>query len=339
MLYLAMDFLQWSEIKSTVKNPKAPLLLIPIELKRIGKGRNFRIQWTGDEIFTSITLQAKMKEFGIQIPDFEMPEEVAGIEEYFNAVSAAIRGKNDWKVIPEVYLDLFNFRKFVMYKDLDPATWPEGMSPAEHPLIQKIFNPQDPECEVSGFLEKDVDMKLSAKDTYHIMDADSSQIAVIEDVKAGKDLVVEGPPGTGKSQTIANTIAELIAHGKSVLFVSEKMAALQVVKGRLDSAGLGELCLDIHSNKTRKKVVLEELEKSINREAPAAISPERDINELEKLKQELNEYALSLEEPAGKLYPSFYTLYGIREKTRAYFEAKGLKIPRYEFQDPETWES
>ena len=337
VLYLAVGFLQWSEIKSSVKNPKAPLLLIPIELKRIGKGRNFTIQWTGDEIFTSITLQAKMKEFGIQIPDFAMPEEEMGVEGYFKAISEAIRGRSDWRVLPEVYLDLFNFRKFVMYKDLDPATWPEDMSPAEHPLIQKIFNPQDPECDFSGFLEEEVDLKLSAKDTYHIMDADSSQIAVIEDVKAGKDLVVEGPPGTGKSQTIANTIAELIAHGKSVLFVSEKMAALQVVKGRLDAAGLGELCLEIHSNQTRKKAVLEELEKTLNREAPAAISPDRDINELEKLKHELNEYALSLGEPAGKLYPSIYTLYGIREKTRAYFEAKGLKMPRYEFQEPETW--
>ncbi len=339
VLYLAINFLQWSDSKSSIKNPLAPILLIPIELKRIGKGRNFSIQWTGDEILTSITLQAKMKEFGIQIPDFEMPEKAAGIEEYFNAVSAAIHEKKDWKILPEICLDLFNFTKFVMYKDLDPATWPEGMSPAEHLLIQKIFNPPDPEFEVSGFLEKDVDMKLSAKDTYHIMDADSSQIAVIEDVKGGKNLVVEGPPGTGKSQTIANTIAELMVRGKSILFVSEKMAALHVVKNRLDSAGLGEFCLDIHSNKTRKKVVLEELEKSINRIAPASISPDRDINELEKIKKELNEYALSLEEPAGKLYPSFYTLYGIREKIRAYFEAKGLKMPFYEFQDPENWES
>ena len=190
VLYLAINFLQWSDSKSSIKNPIAPLLLIPIELKRIGKGRNFSIQWTGDEILTSITLQAKMKEFGIQIPDFEMPEKAAGIEEYFNAVSAAIHEKKDWKILPEICLDLFNFKKFVMYKDLDSATWPEGMSPAEHPLIQKIFNPQDPECEVSGFLEKDVDMKLSAKDTYHIMDADSSQIAVIEDVKAGKILLL-----------------------------------------------------------------------------------------------------------------------------------------------------
>jgi superfamily I DNA and/or RNA helicase/very-short-patch-repair endonuclease len=278
-----------------------------------------------------------MKEFGIQIPDFEMPEEISGIENYLKTVSAAIKDKKDWTLLPEVCIDLFNFRKFVMYKDLDPATWPEEMSPSEHPLIQKIFNPQDPESDVSGFLEEEVDLKLSAKDTFHIMDADSSQIAVIEDVKAGKNLVVEGPPGTGKSQTIANTIAELMAKGKSVLFVSEKMAALQVVKSRLDAAGLGELCLEIHSNQTRKKAVLEELEKTLNRTAPSPINPDRDLNELEKLKKELNEYAFSLEKPAGNLYSSLYTLYGIREKRRAYFEAKGEKMPRYDFQEPETW--
>ncbi|HET8689062.1 MAG TPA: DUF4011 domain-containing protein, partial [Methanosarcina sp.] len=338
VLYLALGFLQWNDSRSAVKNPKAPLLLVPVELKRIGKGRIFSIQWTGDEIFTSITLQAKMKEFGIPLPEFEMPEEAAGIEEYFRAVSEAVREKKDWKLLPEICLDLFNFRKFVMYKDLDPVTWPEDMSPADHPLIRKVFNPEDPQCEVSGFLEEEVDLKLSAKDTYQIMDADSSQIAVIEDVKAGKNLVVEGPPGTGKSQTIANTIAELMAQGKSVLFVSEKMAALQVVKSRLDSAGLGELCLEIHSNQTRKKAVLEELEKTLNRAAPSPIRPDRDLNELEKLKHELNQYALSLGEPAGKLYPSLYTLYGIREKNRAYFESKGLKMPGYKFQEPETWE-
>lgn len=338
VLYLAIGFLQWSEIKSSAKSLKAPLVLVPVELKRIGKGRNFSIQWTGDDVFTSITLQAKMKEFGIEVPEFEMPEEASGIQEYFRTVTAAIREKPEWKFIPEVCLDLFNFRKFVMYKDLDPATWPEDMSPAEHPLIQKVFNPQEPECEVLGFREEEVDLKLSAKDTYHIMDADSSQIAVIEDVKAGKDLVVEGPPGTGKSQTIANTIAELLAQGKSVLFVSEKMAALQVVKSRLDNAGLGELCLEVHSHQTRKKAVLEELEKALNREAPPAISAERDLNELEKLKQELNGYAQILREPAGKIYPSLYSLYGVKEKTRMYFESKGMKMPRFKFQDPDTWE-
>ncbi len=339
VLYLTIGFLQWSENKSSVKNPKAPLILVPVELKRTGKGRNFSLQWTGDEVFTSITLQAKMKELGVQLPEFEMPEDSAGIRDYFKAVTGAIDEKTGWQVLPEICLDLFNFRKFVMYKDLDPATWPEDASPSEQPLIQKIFNPEEPEPLDSGFREEEVDLKLTAKDTYHIMDADSSQIAVIEDIKAGRNLVVEGPPGTGKSQTIANTIAELIAQGRSVLFVSEKMAALQVVKSRLDAAGLGELCLEVHSNKTRKKAVLEELEKTLSRAAPDSTSPERELAELEKLKKELNTYVFSLGNPAGKLYSSLYTLYGIREKTKAYFEEKGLKMPLYSFKDPQDWES
>jgi len=110
VLYLALGFLQWSESRSAIKNPKAPLLLIPVELKRIGKGRIFSIQWTGDEILTSITLQAKMKEFGITIPEFEMPEEAAGVEEYFRAVSREIHEKRDWKLLPEICLDLLTSR-------------------------------------------------------------------------------------------------------------------------------------------------------------------------------------------------------------------------------------
>ena len=114
VLYLAMGFLQWSETRSSAKCLMAPLVLVPVELKRIGKGRNFSIQWTGDEVFTSITLQARMKEFGIEVPEFEMPEDASGIREYFSTALAAIREKPEWKVIPEVCLDLFNFRKFVI---------------------------------------------------------------------------------------------------------------------------------------------------------------------------------------------------------------------------------
>ncbi len=220
-------------------------------------GRKFTLQWTGDDIFTSLTLQAKLAEQGVELPEFEMPDEKSGIDIYFQSVVNAISEKKDWNVLSEISLDFFNFKKFVMYKDLDPAAWPENLSPANHPLIEQIFNPTSDPRNQQSFSENDVDLRLSAKDTYHIMDADSSQIAVIEDVKAGKNLVVEGPPGTGKSQTITNIIAELLVQGKSVLFVSEKMAALQVVKSRIDNAGLGDLCLEIHSHKAKKKEVID----------------------------------------------------------------------------------
>ncbi|HEY3360945.1 MAG TPA: DUF3320 domain-containing protein [Methanosarcina sp.] len=268
-----------------------------------------------------------------------MPDEKTGIDVYFQSVVNAISEKKDWKVLSEISLDFFNFKKFVMYKDLDPVAWPGNLSPANHPLMEQIFNPKSDPRNLQSFSENDVDLKLSARDTYHIMDADSSQIAVIEDVKAGKNLVVEGPPGTGKSQTIANIIAELLVQGKSVLFVSEKMAALQVVKTRIDNAGLGDLCLEIHSNKAKKKEVLSELERTSNRPPIKSVNIDQEINKLEQLKSELNDYARALHEPFGKRGISLYKLYGLREEIRLYFSKISRSIPRIEFSDPDKWDN
>ena len=338
VLYLALGFLSWKESPNSEKGHKAPLILIPVELKRQGVGRKFTLKWTGDDISTNITLQAKLAEQGIEMPEFEMPDEKSGIDKYFESIENTILNK-DWKVDKyKIFLDLFNFKKFIMYKDLDLATWPENSSLANHPLIEQIFNPSSDRENQPNFSEDDVDLKLSAKDTYHIMDADSSQIAVIEDVKAGKNLVVEGPPGTGKSQTITNIIAELLAQGKSVLFVSEKMAALQVVKRRIDKAGLGELCLEIHSHKTNKKDILAELERTLYRPSPKQINIDLEINKLEHLKTELNEYANILHQPAGKRSIFLYDLYGLREKVRLYFLKNNRLMPRIKFSDPDKWD-
>src|SRR5206468_5882639 len=92
-----------------------------------------------------------------------------------------------------------------------------------------------------------------------IYDADSSQHSALVDALAGKNLVIEGPPGTGKSQTITNLIAAALVSGKTVLFVAEKLAALEVVRNRLDKAGLGLFCLELHSHRTQKKEFLEDL--------------------------------------------------------------------------------
>jgi hypothetical protein len=339
VLYLALGFLNWTESQSSNLVHKAPLILIPVELKRPGVGRKFTLQWTGDDIFTSLTLKAKLAEQGVELPEFEMPEEKSGIDKYFQSVVNAISKKENWCVLNEISLDIFNFKKYIMYKDLDPSTWPENQSPANHPLIEKIFNPTPDPKNNSNFSENDVDVRLSAKDTYHIMDADSSQIAVIEYVKAGKNLVVEGPPGTGKSQTITNIVAELLVQGKSVLFVSEKMAALKVVKSRIDKAGLGDLCLEVHSHNTKKKEVIDEINRTLNRSAPKSINIDQEINKLEQLKSELNEYAKILHEPIGKRGISLYDLYGIKEKARLYFIKNNRSMPRIEFEDPDKWDN
>jgi len=160
------------------------------------------------------------------------------------------------------------------------------------------------------------------------MDSDPSQIAVIEDVKAGRNLVVEGPPGTGKSQTITNVIAELLAAGKSVLFVSEKMAALNVVKDRLDRGKLGNYCLELHSRKSNKKEVLKELERTIGSLPPKDASLEEEFDEVESLKTDLNEYARALREPVGRVGRAPFDLIRAVETARRHFAKGGKEMPR-----------
>ncbi|WNY28127.1 hypothetical protein MmiEs2_03090 [Methanimicrococcus stummii] len=335
ILYMAVGFLKWTD--GSKKSFKAPLILIPVEFKRVGPKRKFTVQWTGDDIFASITLKAKLLEFGLELPEFFGADDKGAVEFYLKAVEDLISDKKDWEITKDANIDFYNFKKFVMYKDLDPKIWPEGHGPETHPLINQVFNPSSENYD-GGFAENEVDLKLSTDSVYHIVNADSSQISVIEDVKNGKNLVVEGPPGTGKSQTITNLIAELLMSGKSVLFVSEKMAALQVVKKRLDAIGLGDMVLEMHSHKAQKKAVLDELDRTLKRQPPAEKNYSQDLAELENLKYELNEYAKTLSQSVGPIGYTVYDIYGIREDVTHYFNINKRKMAHIEFNAPEKWD-
>ena len=152
-------------------------------------------------------------------------------------------------------------------------------------------------------------------------------------------MVVEGPPGTGKSQTIVNLISELIANDKSVLFVSEKMAALEVVKDRLDSIGLGEFCFELHSHKSNKKNVLKGLERSIYGHAETMRPMDEEFDELEKLKMELNNYNHVLHTPLGKSGFSPFHLFGMKEESIQHFKKVKRNIPRAHIENPENYSS
>lgn len=332
ILYLALGFLEWNE-KSTTPMNRAPLVLVPVELERRRIRDPFKLKWTGEEILGNISLQEKLVEQKIQLPEFEMTYEKAGIEQYFQSIQEACKVKEGWRVLNGIYLDFFSFTKFVMYKDLAPEAWPEGMSPADHPLIRSILYPTGEVTPSQGISDQELDQKLASIQAYQIMDADSSQLAVIEEVKAGKSLVVEGPPGTGKSQTITNIIAELLATGKSVLFMSEKMAALEVVKNRLDHAGLGEFCLELHSQKTKKKEFLEELKRASFTIAPETTSFQDRFDLLENARIELSNYVRVLREPFRKFGRSPYELFSLKESAWQHFLKVGRVMPRFKFVD------
>jgi superfamily I DNA and/or RNA helicase len=337
ILYLGLGFLEWDE-PHVPDIRKAPLVLIPVIIERRKVGMSFSIHWDGNDILTNISLQAKLKEQDIELPEFSMPANAEDIKKYLKKVKKATKSMKGWKVHDEIQLGFFSFTKFVMYRDLDPATYKETIDITEKPLISAIFNP-DLAKERYNFMESEVDERLKYKDVYHVMDADSSQIAAIEDVKAGSNLVVEGPPGTGKSQTIVNLIAELMANDKTILFVSEKMAALEVVKSRLDRIGLGKFCLELHSHKTRKKDVLQELESSLKDMQEEELDIDRQLNRLETLRKQLNEYNRALHQPLYKIRLSPFQLFGMKESAEKKFpEIPVVRIPSPEDITPEQWE-
>ena len=137
-------------------------------------------------------------------------------------------------------LGFFSFSKFLMYRDLDVNIWPDSSKPTEHPIIGALLHEGFDELAPTISSDDHLDQHLMVKDVNHVVDADGSQTLALVDVNNGRNLVVQGPPGTGKSQTITNMIAEAIGQGRTALFVSEKMAALEVVKRRLDNVGLGD---------------------------------------------------------------------------------------------------
>ncbi len=168
VLFLALGFLEWFESPSAQQPRLAPLILIPVELERRRVRSAFKLRWTEEDIQSNISLQAKVLEQGVELPEFETSEESGGIGQYFQAVRNAIAGMPTWKVVDDIYLDFFSFTKFVMYKDLDPKTWPEGRSPADHPLIRAILDPHAETDSGTGFSEDEVDVRLRPHDVYHI---------------------------------------------------------------------------------------------------------------------------------------------------------------------------
>ena len=176
----------------------------------------------------------------------------------WNVVRLKIKDVPGFEVVEDVILSTFSFAKYLMWRDLTDRTETLKSSPFVRHLID---TPRDPYPSGASFLNpREIDTKISPADIFAPLNADSSQMVAIHASGLEGDFVLEGPPGTGKSETIGNIIAHNLALGRRVLFVSEKMAALDVVFRRLVEAGLGDFCLELHSAKANKQAVLSQLD-------------------------------------------------------------------------------
>lgn len=313
VLYLALGQLRFRERPGSETFRSAPLLLVPVALERKSARDRFTIRWNEEDPQENLSLREKLRvEFGLRMPDFPEPEQL-DIDAYFAALREVVASQDGWVLEADaIQLGFFSFAKLLMFLDLDPAKWPVGKTIDENPLVSGLlgegFADDDAGLPASGscFL----DALVPAAELKHIMDCDSSQALAIETVRRGRNLVIQGPPGTGKSQTIANLIAAAVCDGRKVLFVAEKMAALEVVKRRLENVGLGALCLELHSNKANKKAVLEELGRTLALTRPADIDAAAGIEELDRLRNQLNAHVQRMHAPEGVAQWSPYAILG-----------------------------
>ena len=291
VLYLALGFLKWFEDDRSDTARFAPLILVPVKLDRQSASARFHLKATDDELNSNVSLQQRLQaDFSLRLPNLPDGNDLSPTD-YFRDVGQVVASQSRWEVLPnDMVLWFFSFSKFLMYRDLLPESWPSERPLDGHPLIRALlqdgFRHEPPLC---GDDEK-IDQILPVSEQTHVMDADSSQAVVIEEVRRGRNLVVQGPPGTGKSQTIANMIAAAVKHGRTVLFVAEKMAALDVVKRRLNGAGLGDICLELHSHKANKRAVLEELQRTIDLSQPAVDDVDRHSVETQTHRDRLNHH-------------------------------------------------
>lgn len=312
MLFLALGMLEWYEDESSDLLHRAPLILVPVSLSRESVRARFKMEYTGDEIDTNLSLQTKLKaEYGIDLPTL-LEEEAIIVQDYFERVASAVAGLPRWRVDREtVVLGFFSFSKLLMFKDLDPANWPENWKPSQHSVLRALLYEGFHKWEPVIGENENLDRKIDSTELHQVCDADSSQTVALIEVKNGRNLVIQGPPGTGKSQTITNLIAEALASGNTVLFVAEKMAALEVVKRRLDALGLGDACLELHSHKTNKKAVLGELKRTLELGRPRHEGRDQSAEGLRQARERLNQYCQALHTPIGKSNVTPYHAYGI----------------------------
>jgi very-short-patch-repair endonuclease len=261
-LFLAFGSLRWRPKDETTRSYRAPLILLPVRLqRRSAAAKPYLTKHDDDPVFNLTLVEMLRRDFEIYLPELveELPADKNGIDvkRIWRVVRERVRDTPGFEVVEELTLSTFSFAKYLMWRDLADRTDALKGSPFVRHLIEC---PRDPYPGGADFLPlREIDNRIDPAELFAPLNADSSQIVAIHASGDRGDFVLEGPPGTGKSETIGNIIAHNLANGRKVLFVSEKMAALEVVHRRLRKLGLGRFCLELHSSQANKQAVLDQL--------------------------------------------------------------------------------
>lgn len=341
-LFLAVGFLHWKQTHNDARVFRAPLLLVPAKLLRRNANSAYRLAHHEDDVrFNATLIQLLKRDFDCDLSHFEnsLPMDDKGIDvpKVLATVQQAVKGLPGFQVIDESSLASFSFAKYLMWKDLVERSDQLEKNRVVRHLVRNPEKPFQRPVETPIPCAGQMDQRFDPVDLIHPLDADSTQLAAVMAAAEGHDFVLVGPPGTGKSQTIANMIAQCLAGGKSVLFVAEKTAALDVVQRRLDQNGLGDFCVELHSNKAERKRFLRQLDQAWKHGGQKRRTHWRKINEDLKLsRDQLNAYVQSLHRVARNGWTPYQAM-GISVDGEA-IETPELSWPRHDEHDAQSYE-
>ncbi|MFV0150824.1 DUF3320 domain-containing protein [Empedobacter falsenii] len=296
-LYLGIGLLKWFEPKNKFQPRYAPILLIPVELSRKSANSKYTLRSREEETMINITLLEYLKqEYKLNLNSLEtLPTDDFGVDvpKVLALIRNAVMSLEGWDVLEQTVLGIFSFNKLILWQDISKYSEEIEKSSIVKSLIDgklssSLQSVEGNELELEHLPTSSLILPISA---------DNSQLNAVKNANENKTFILHGPPGTGKSQTITNIIADALANNKKVLFVAAKKAALDVVHTRLENIGLGPFCLELHSNKSKKSDVLQQFERTLD--VPKYQTDEsflEEANRLDLKRKELNQYVIKLHE-------------------------------------------
>ncbi|HLO43775.1 MAG TPA: DUF3320 domain-containing protein [Leadbetterella sp.] len=338
-LYLAVGLLKWYDKKALDQPRYAPILLVPVELNRRSVNSKFTLKSREEETMINITLiEFLRQEYELNLSGLEeLPIDEKGVDvaKVMGILRRAIMQLKGWDVHEQLVLGNFSFSKLILWKDIVKHQADLLKSDMVRSLVEgKLVFP-------SHFVDQpDIDLdKIKSQSIILPIPTDTSQLEAVLTAQNGVSFILHGPPGTGKSQTITNIIADALFHGKRVLFVAAKKAALDVVHKRLEQIGLAPFTLELHSNKSKKSDVLEQLAKAIETLKVERIADFQNEGErLDLAKNAISEYVNLLHKKQKVGWSLYDSISSIDNKDSEKFGKKFIADHTLELLDAPLWQ-
>lgn len=317
-LYLTFGILSWRD--ESLGESTSPLWMVPCEFASSGPTTALRLKRADEEMQLNPALELYLRErHKVTLPTLPEEPEPGSLSQFLEDMRKIVQ-EQGWEVTNEVWLSTYTFESLVIYQDL------KAMADAAvaNPIVAALARASTG-TDVSERLGDDLDALPAPKIVpLPVLPTDSSQLEALTYAASGRNLVIHGPPGTGKSQTISNFIADALGRNQKVLFVSAKMAALNVVYQRLAEKGLGRFCLEAHSTKAGKMKIIDELRRTLQAETEANGNHLSDeLEALIRIRRQLNGYVQDLHR---KIEPLGLTLYQAIGKVAKLQEAPDLRF-------------